>query len=173
MLAFIFNPFIITIVTIGVLSFLTPLLITYTILALISDKFSVPAVLIISVITFVLITFYSTIATLISIKRKCDKWRFLTSLWQGVKTAIISVLGYLVVYIFPVLKVPFIEIWGDTQIVNAIADGFIVGLNAVGMSIITYFTGQKEGCKLTPEELQSHLKALDKKLNTVDTKTTK
>ena len=166
MMSIIFNPFIVTVVTIGVLSFLTPLLVTYTVLAVISDKFQIPAVLIISVISFILIAFYSTIASLISIKRKCDKYRFKTSIWQGLKTALISTLGYLIVYIFPVVKLPFIEIAGDTQIVNAIADGFIVGLNAIGMSIITFFDGQKDGCKLTPEELKAYLKNVDKHLDT-------
>jgi hypothetical protein len=125
-------------------------------------KYAIPIMM---ALVFAVTGGFGFIASLYASFSQCAKVNFLFSFLQSLRQAGWSLLVYLIVFMVPYLKSPFIDIGGDNLVWNSIGEGFFLGMTNVALTISTYFQSQIRGCQMSEEDAEKSYDRLHKKLN--------
>jgi hypothetical protein len=110
-----------------------------------------------------LISFYTGLSS-------CSNYISSVCFCKGFKQAFFSTIVYLIIFFVPFFKSGFIGLLGDTFIVNTFAEGFIMSLTNISLTIDNYFKSLKENCKLDFDLSAAAWKRIEKKLNSREKK---
>lgn len=98
-------------------------------------------------------------------KTKCENSINKVSLCKGLKQAFFSTLVYVIIFFIPFFKSGFIDLFGDTFLINSLAESFILVLTNIALTIDNYFLSINQQCKLDFELSAAAWKKIEKKLN--------
>ena len=97
-------------------------------------------------------------------KKQCNKSKKIVAMKQGIKSIILPIIVYIVIYFIPAVRKPFNELFGDNVLGNSIAEITLISLNLITVTM-NYFDSVKESCKVSNKELEERIDKLDKYLN--------
>ena len=96
---------------------------------------------------------------------KCGKNNKKKAITHAIKSVLYVLVTYTAIYMFTTIRQPFIELLGDNLRTSSIIEIFYISLNLCISVIVNHFDSAKNVCRVTPKELESKLKKLDKYLS--------
>ena len=95
----------------------------------------------------------------------CSKNNKSRSIWHAIKSTLVVIITYIVIYFFNMFREPFNELITNQNISNFIADFFYISLNLSLITILNTHDSIKRSCVLIPSEVENNIEDLDKYLS--------
>lgn len=108
---------------------------------------------------------YGYSVSLYASNKQCGKTKKTLAIKQGLKSILLPIIVYVVIYFVPQVRRPFNELFGDNRMGNSIAEIVLISLNLTTVTIMNYFDSVKLGCQMSNQELEKKMDKLDKYLN--------